>query len=839
MDSQKHNLNYINILLKSLFFIGLFIIFTAALMRFGVYEKKLLLNGPFDKESGSENNYALNLKLQKYIPIKYLLSSCGDSLLKPRQSQIELSVNGSLLTSAHSLHVDIRSKGDGLFSHWGDTILFSLPQGFENNDKVSLGIRFPIFLNPTLVNAALLLCVGSGTLLLCRLRKVSSITYDQLIGCVLKIAGIFFKWIFVIGLICSIFFLGSCIAGFILGYFLPNTAFFRWMPSLNWLAIHEPYFGHVLLLLALIGCSVEWLGLTTGKSRTAFIGVENRLALGFQRYGLVFLIALYFYSVGATWSGIPRVQDLGGSAVAGLVPFSDAKGHFEQVYHQVFSGDWQSFIARRPFAAAFRAVLVAAVNFNNYYFLMLQTLLLALATFFATREMIKWRGIWAGLSFMGLIFILTRPYLPTNLTEPLGIFWALLSIPFFIRAFQSERITEKAIAFQLTLWALLTRMGSMFTLPFLGIWIVMSQFSAGKKIIKSLSVIIGIIFINILFLKGMSYLYMNKEGSVGSNFSYTICGLVHGTDWSGPSRIYPEVNSMSSEKEQAAFLYRMALKKFLEEPGVFFLRLLEGEGVFLILIWKKILSGYTGDIPHFFPSILWWIAVMCGLGRLARNWRFSREGGFWILFVSSLLLSAPFVIFDDGWRVLSASFPLLAVLFASGFASPNSCSNFIYRAANDRLPVKWFFLLSILSLACLIVPFVIYKMDLLDARSLSKIDLQQDQVLVLGTSRMSGFLVVPDGGALPTNVPSIYHSDYTQIVKNSGIESYESLVSPIPLDRPPFAIVSTISIHPYKTSGLMIVPAEVFASINDSPWIFHVKKGSYWNRVYKAERLEK
>lgn len=57
-------------------------------------------------------------------------------------------MNGQELKSPHSLHDHIRQDGAGAFSHWGDSLIFSLPHGIESTQTTQLKVRYPVRLRP-------------------------------------------------------------------------------------------------------------------------------------------------------------------------------------------------------------------------------------------------------------------------------------------------------------------------------------------------------------------------------------------------------------------------------------------------------------------------------------------------------------------------------------------------------------------------------------------------------------------------------------------------------------------------------------------------------------------
>ena len=75
--------------------------------------------------------------------------------------------------------------------------------------------------------------------------------------------------------------------------------------------------------------------------------------------------------------------------------------------------------------------------------LLFANLLASCCQLFRYVAIMRWRGFWSGLAFLGLTYTYVRAFVPTALTEPLGLCWALFSIPFFIEAFRRSVIAER------------------------------------------------------------------------------------------------------------------------------------------------------------------------------------------------------------------------------------------------------------------------------------------------------------------------------------------------------------------------------------------------------------
>ena len=63
----------------------------------------------------------------------------GDDESAPTRSRLQLFEDGKRLERAHSLHDDIRNRGAGRFSHWGDKLYFS---SSDHSDPLTSGRKY-------------------------------------------------------------------------------------------------------------------------------------------------------------------------------------------------------------------------------------------------------------------------------------------------------------------------------------------------------------------------------------------------------------------------------------------------------------------------------------------------------------------------------------------------------------------------------------------------------------------------------------------------------------------------------------------------------------------------
>jgi hypothetical protein len=545
------------------------------------------------------------------------------------------------------------------------------------------------------------------------------------------------------------------------------------------------------------------------------------------------------------WDGILRPGDFHGANIGGLIPFNDAQGHLAAAYDQAKDGTWGAFAARRPLAAAFRSSLLFASDYSFALMLALQCCLLALAICLASYAVLIWRGVWAAVAFLGLAYIYGRIFASTSLTEPLGLFWSVLSVPFFLASFRSASVKPALVGLAVTATALMTRMGSMFTIPALLLWVVW-QFGRGAHAklrigIGAIAVLAAVFAVNFVLQKA----YGTPGGETGANFSYTLCGLTIGTAWDGcPKKLAEQGEPLSHDETTVANkLYAFAWQNFRSHPLILFQRLKSAATTFVAglpdLMWRG--YGGVGEAPWLFRGLLSAITMIGLLYWAIRGVR-AVETTFWILLWASIIASAAVVYFDDGQRVLAVSQPLMALFFAIGMGNPAfATGSTATSTALSRYGVAGLIAAAVLFASA---PWIAHRLrstqEVVDQPTRGGVEAK---AIVAGGRQMSGFLVVADGMPLRPDVPSLHYSDFEAIVAVSDIESYEGLLHPVE-PGVPFGFVFAPRLERGVGSvPLFIVPAYVMEHRDVPAWRFELEawqhkpgaQGVYWSDVTQAE----
>jgi hypothetical protein len=631
-----------------------------------------------------------------------------------------------------------------------------------------------------------------------------------------------------------------------IGFALPTTALMRWSPAVSWLATYDYYAIYSLLLIVMLCVVSSWLATWSGVTAASI--EEIHLIRQLNRWGLLLACCFFVFSLSAPWSGLPREGDFGAASIGGLIPFSDAGGYFASAHDYFKDGFFSSFALRRPFAAAGRTVLLALGNFSYASMLLIQALVLATATWFGARAISRWRGVWAGLVYFCISFLILRSFIPTTLTEPLGFFWALLAIPFVIDGVHKGSWPLALLGLTLTSVALMTRMGAMFLMPTFALWMVwrfgktwFAKLGLAAAIVAVFAAVIGANF-------GIERLYGHGRPATGENFSYTVCGLSIGADWSEcPKKYSTELKELPpGEKARTTFLYHRALDNIRNDPNPFVSRLAMGAAAFISSLPDTMLKGYLHvTVPWWFSVRAFYLFAAFGLMYVLVMRSEKTELEFWFLISLGVIGSAAVVYFDDGRRVLAVAYPFLSTLVASGFMTPRTV---VIRDRNSTDRLILLGLVMIFGGAILLCAGPRALAGALGQTIQSDVERQgvSNVHYLHGGRRVTGFLVVADDDVLPTEMPSMHLSNFMEIIRRSNIEIYQGLLHP-DVPQLPFGFITSARVEKTARSDFSyIVPPEVMFRSAVSTWQFTVEPwqrkpegGVYWYMVTDAKALQR
>jgi hypothetical protein len=806
----------------------------ALALELGLWQRTEIVAGPFAVEAGSK---MVRAPVSRDSGLVGLLGAREDSNAAPQRSGLRLYLGDRAYTLPHTYHDRIRTGEVGPYSHWAKGVYFALPEGVANGPGTHVRLVYPVqiaspWTSAVLIAVLALLCVVVAKPWLTRERLAPLLRLPALgtLGLAWAAAAL------------TCLYAAVTFGAWLNGWGLPSTAVIVETSLGRWLAAAEPHFSEIVLGIATLGAVAGWIAAWRGFDQAQD---EARILRLLGRVGIPILFGALVFSASAQWSGLWRPGDFSGAAIAGLVPYSDASAYYADSNDVVKDAVFGPLGSRRPLAQAFRSTLMALGGYHYATMIVVQSLIIALAAFAAGVAVARWRGLWAALAFVAIIYTIARQFHATALTESLGLFWGLAAIPFLVEALRRRSVIDAVMAAALLAVALLTRMGSMFTVPALLLWLVWSfgttVLSKARIAAAAVAVLLGIVALNSVVTR----IYVRDTWMVGSNFSYAVCGLTIGGVWSDCVERYQNELPPSErfdEKALVDLMYQKAYENFTARPSVFAGRVADGAAEFTITLPSILTRGHQ-PVPPLFDHGLLLFCLVAAVGLLRLVPRMPRhEISFWLLFWASAVASAGFVYFDDGRRVMIAIYPIAALFLTSGLRTGEALTS----RANHSLVIgarTGAAAAAAILLVILVTPWLVHT-AFRPSEYITRKSAGSGEQFVFGGRRITGVLVVADGEPLRTDVPTVHLSDFASIVRRSGIETYQGLVTPKPPPLPFGFILSPQLVIGEPTAHQFIVPPEVMTRKEVRAWRFETADfqpkpgfGPYWLLVTKADPL--
>src|SRR5262245_36821273 len=633
----------------------------------------------------------------------------------------------------------------------------------------------------------------------------------------------------------SLAYLISIVISLGLGHALPAASLPRYFPGLEGY-LHAASFRNLFLGWAVIGALWSWLTAPRAIHAQALARPVKAFTARLARSGGLFCItAAIFLILSSYWLG----YDSGAFSIAGMAPYSDGNGYWSEA-EQVLRGNlWTSISIQRPVAAALRLVLLYFGQ-NHTGMLLVQTGALSLAMCLAVLAVGRWRGVWAGAAFAGLAFTTLKPWIGASSTEALGLILCLLSLPILITGLRSRSLPWLLVGLAGLWFTLLSRMGAMFLVPALGLWLLWAfrkQQGAWIKICLAGAIIV---------VSGLAYSYayrnMYSDGniSLGGNLAYSLCGITLGGNWNTPYAHYPELKQMGS-MEQHTFLYSKAWENLRQDPKPF-LRVIKQNITSFVAIsshydslarltWSGYESHPWGKAGYILPyGILGLVipgALLITVGR-----RLLGELGLYLAIFLSIWSSSAIVLHDDGIRVLSSAAPLLWLTGASFFVVPEGILAF--KGAGQALPRQTLAkVCAVLLAAFLAIAFI------LPACINKGKTRQAPQDALAGGASIAGLLVVPNGAPLPLDVPALSEDRFNMLFTDKLPYLRPKAAWPKPpfvlgcIQQPPFVLGNMLTIF-------IIGPPELLQKPEVDFWVMERRlfEENVWMTIIEITKAE-
>lgn len=618
----------------------------------------------------------------------------------------------------------------------------------------------------------------------------------------------------------AIFYAATIAYGVAVGYALPTATIFL-LPHAVLVGRAETTLPLIVLAGSLVAAALGWAAKKGLMQRARLQTNETTCVRLLGRWGLVLLCLVFILELtdSGGWSG-RLVANYGSSfSVAGLVPASDANGYFISPIEEALLGHWGTIASQRPFAAGFRQLISAAANYSYTGTLLVQTIMIAVALYMAARAVLLWRGLWPATAFCAFVYLLARPFIATVMTEPLALFWALLSTAFVVDAFRLRSRQYACLGLVTLTIAEMIRLGSLFTIPAFVVWIAITFATELRDRLKLAGAGAGLVAAIIVIQTMFAAAYGDPSTDTGANFAYTLCGLAMGKDWTSCPQAYSqEFHQAAQQHKEAVFLYAKAIQLMSQGTHPMLSRMYHNALDFVTGMPAFILFGF-----YTYRPLQEWVFLAASLAGLFMAWRQRAEGEvwFWVLLFGSMTASALVIFADAGWRAMHATWPFVALFMSFGFMSPVSS-----RAAGPPL-------ISPRGASCLIATLVILTAGVpAIARAWPGAELRHiarqthlgrpDSELIVGRT-VTGFVVTPDGTPRPLNVPSISASDFRVLARDLYLERDYGVFVDTAIAHAPIAFVTATRLdRPQDGWNFYLTPTETLTNKAPPAWQFDV-----------------
>jgi hypothetical protein len=332
-------------------------------------------------------------------------------------------------------------------------------------------------------------------------------------------------------------------------------------------------------------------------------------------------IIAYLVELFASW-------ERGGSSwftIGGVVPWSDAYAYFGGAQRLLFDGQLDAFNSRRPIHAAFLASEFALTNLDLRKTLVIQAVLLGVASYLAARAVARDLGPIAGLAVFAGIYEFSRVGVHTVMSETMGVTMGALAFAALWSAVRTRNVWMLAGGLFLLTFAFHFRSGPvllLLTLPVAFAWLL-----RGKQRINWRA--LGLSAAAVVVALSASYIalftFHGDRQNLNATADQVIYGMARGfPGWSSQPvswyQIYvdhPEIMDMSATR-RTQFVSDRAREELRDHPGAFARSYVEGASNYFTGVGDYITAPVSSYRPLVYATALMLAAVV-----LIARWRAS------------------------------------------------------------------------------------------------------------------------------------------------------------------------------------------------------------------------
>lgn len=356
------------------------------------------------------------------------------------------------------------------------------------------------------------------------------------------------------------------------------------------------------------------------------------------------------------------------SAVFGYLPFSDAANYYSGALKVLATGTLDDWTSRRPVNGLFLAVRLAFTGGDLQASLLLQSIITGTAAFLWARLLWRQFGPGAAIATVGILMQIAWAYMPTTLSEPLGMTLGLLAAVLLWGGVWYERRWQIIAGIACLSVAFVTRPGPILILPILVVWVVVVYAHRWRVPWRMLGAAAAALFIGMVLQMVLLQSYSSGAGLGNSNFALTAYGLSVGTpDWQRLMEDYPQVIDMT-EEQQSRFAYARVAENIRHHPQWLCQGLYRGGRQFIVgSVWDCLGAVWLGFRNVSVLLLLGLLAGACSFLWINRKYKTT---SLFVALILGICISAP-VIYPDGlFRVFIASTPLWFLFAAMALCDP-------------------------------------------------------------------------------------------------------------------------------------------------------------------------
>jgi hypothetical protein len=313
--------------------------------------------------------------------------------------------------------------------------------------------------------------------------------------------------------------------------------------------------------------------------------------------------------------------------IGGVVPWSDSYAYFGGAQRLLFDGELDGFSSRRPLHTTFLAAELAITDLDLRKALLIQAVLLGVASYLAARAVTQDLGPLAGLALFAGIYGFARVSVHTVMAETTGVTLGALAFAALWTGIRRKNSWLIAGGVFLLTFAFNVRSGPvllLLTLPVVCAWVLRGSRWMNWRVVglsaASIALALSANYVAIFTFHG-------EAAGLNSAANYWVYGMARGfPGWSSQPvswyQIYvdhPEIIDMS-ETERNRFVAARARDELRSHPGAFASSYVEGASNYVRASGDYIMA----PVPTGFPRVLVYITafVLAAIALIAR-WRAS------------------------------------------------------------------------------------------------------------------------------------------------------------------------------------------------------------------------